>query len=82
MRHRIPSTSATLEMIPKQKTAPRLKVIMLLKTMAMESALIDDAPLPGAPDVSVCCPTAHPGFTLMVLLSRTMSLIVTRWFVH
>jgi hypothetical protein len=27
--------------------------------------------------VGVCCPTAHPGVTLVVLLSRTMSLIVT-----
>jgi hypothetical protein len=31
MRCRIPSTSATQEMVPKQKTAPRLKVINALK---------------------------------------------------
>jgi hypothetical protein len=36
MRCRVPSTSAMQEMVPKQKTAPRLKVIMLLKIMAME----------------------------------------------
>jgi hypothetical protein len=44
MRCRVPSTSAMQEMVPKQKTTPGLKVIMLLKTTAMEPALIDDAP--------------------------------------
>jgi hypothetical protein len=60
MRCRVLSTSTTHEMVPKQKTAPGLKVILLLKTTAMESALIDDTPLPSAPAVSVSCPTAHP----------------------
>jgi hypothetical protein len=32
--------------------------------------------------VSVCCPTAHPGVTFVVLLSRTASLIVTQWFLQ
>jgi hypothetical protein len=44
MWHIVPSTSTTQEMVPKQKPAPGLKVILLLKTMAMESALIDDTP--------------------------------------
>jgi hypothetical protein len=44
MRCRVPSVSMTQEMVPKQKTAPRLKVIMLLKVTAMESALINVAP--------------------------------------
>jgi hypothetical protein len=61
MQCRVLSTSATQEMVPKQKTAPRLKVILLLKMMAMESALIYDTPLPGAPDIGVLCPTTHPG---------------------
>ena len=46
--------------------------------------MIDDTPpLPGAPAVSVLCPTAHPGYPrhLVVLLGRTVSRIVTRWFV-
>jgi hypothetical protein len=64
MRCRVPSTSAAQEMVPKQKTAPGLKVIMLLKTMAMESALIDDDPLPGTLAVGVLCPTTHPGLPL------------------
>jgi hypothetical protein len=55
MRHRIPSTSATLEMIPKQKTAPRLKVIMLLKTMAMESAFVGVSKPGGSLDRRVNC---------------------------
>jgi hypothetical protein len=53
MRCRVPSTSATHEMVPKQKIAPGLKVILFLKMMAMELALIDDTPLPGAPAVGV-----------------------------
>jgi hypothetical protein len=32
---RVSSTSATHEMVPKQKIAPRLKVIFLLKMMAI-----------------------------------------------
>jgi hypothetical protein len=36
MRCRVPSMFAIQEMVPKQKTAPRLKVIMLLKVSAME----------------------------------------------
>ena len=50
---RVPSTSAMHEMVPKQKIAPGLKVILFLKMMAMELALIDDTPLPGAPAVGV-----------------------------
>jgi hypothetical protein len=30
--------------------------------------------------VNVCDPTAHHGFTHVMILGRTMSLIVTRWF--
>jgi hypothetical protein len=70
-------------MVSKQKTAPGLKVIMLLKVTAMESALINVAPpLPSALAVGVCYPTAHHGVTLVMLLGRTASLIVTRWFVR
>jgi hypothetical protein len=44
MRCRVPSTSATYEMAPKQKIAPGLKVALFLKMMAMELALIGDTP--------------------------------------
>jgi hypothetical protein len=36
MRCSVPYTSATQEMVLKQKTAPGLNVILLLKMMAME----------------------------------------------
>jgi hypothetical protein len=52
MRCRVPSMSATHEMVPKQKIAPGLKVILLLKMMAMELALIDDTP----PTCRASCP--------------------------
>jgi hypothetical protein len=54
--------SAMHEMVPKQNIAPGVRVILLLKMMAMDLALIDDTPLPGAPDVGVYCPTTHPGY--------------------
>jgi hypothetical protein len=38
-------------------------------------------PLPGAPAIGVCDQTTYHGVTHVVLLGRTMSLIVTRWFV-
>jgi hypothetical protein len=44
MRCRVPSMSAMHEMVLKQKIVPGLKVILLLKMMAMELALIDDTP--------------------------------------
>jgi hypothetical protein len=53
VRCKVPSMSATHEMVPKQKIAPGLKVILLLKIMAMKLALIDDTPLPSAPAVGV-----------------------------
>jgi hypothetical protein len=53
-----------------------------LKVTAMESVLINVAPLPGALVVGVCYLTAHHGVTLMMLFGRTASLIVTRWFVR
>jgi hypothetical protein len=44
MRCRVPSMSATHGMVPKQNIAPGLRVILLLKMMAMELALINDTP--------------------------------------
>jgi hypothetical protein len=45
--------SAMHEMVPKHNIAPWLRVILLLKMMAMELALNDDTPLPGAPTIGV-----------------------------
>jgi hypothetical protein len=73
MRCRVPSTSATQEMVPKQKTAPGLKVILLLKTTAMESALIDDAPPTWHASCRCFVTDRTPRVTLVVLLGRTAS---------
>jgi hypothetical protein len=53
-------------------------VILLLKVMAIELALINDTPLPGA---SYQCLESDrtPRNTLAVLLGRTVLLIVARW---
>jgi hypothetical protein len=81
MRHRVPSTSAMQEMVLKQKTSLGLKVILLLKMMAMESPLIDDTP-PTWRASCRCFVTDHtPKVTLVVLLGRSVSWIVNRWFV-
>jgi hypothetical protein len=36
----------------------------------------------GVPLVGICDPTTHHGVTHMMFLGRTVSLIVTRWFVQ
>jgi hypothetical protein len=80
MRCRVPSTSNTHEMAPKQKIAPGLKVTLLLKMMAMKLALIDDTP-PTWHAICRCLVSDRtPGDTLVVLLGRTVSSFVTRWF--
>jgi hypothetical protein len=52
-RCRAPSSSAMHEKVPKRNIAPRQRVILFLKVMAIELALINDTPLPGAPAVGV-----------------------------
>jgi hypothetical protein len=41
------------EMVPKRNIAPRRRVILFLKVMAIELALINDTPLPCTPAVGV-----------------------------
>jgi hypothetical protein len=77
MRCRVPSTSATHEKVPKQKLAPGLKVILLLKMMAMELALIDDTPPTWRASCRCLVSDRTPRGTLVVLLGRTVSWIVT-----
>jgi hypothetical protein len=81
MRCRVSSSSATHEMVPKQKIAPGLKVILLLKMMVMELALIDDTPPTWRARCRCLVSDRTPGGTLVVLLGMTLSWIVTRWFV-
>ena len=63
---RVPSTSATDEMIPKQKLAPGLKVILFLKMMAMELALIDDTPPTWGTNYRCLVSDCTPGVPSMV----------------
>jgi hypothetical protein len=67
MRCRVPSSSATDEIVPKQNMDPGRRIILCWKVTTIELAWIDDTPLPGAPAVSVLGPTAHPGLPLKVL---------------
>jgi hypothetical protein len=75
---RVPSMSATHEMVPKQIVAPGLRVILFLKMMAMELALINDTPPTWCASCRCLVSDRTPGGTLVVLLGRTMSQIVTR----
>jgi hypothetical protein len=68
------------KMVPKQKIAPGLKVILLLKMMAMELALIDDTPPTWNASYRCLVFDRTPRGTLVVLLGRMVSWIVTRWF--
>jgi hypothetical protein len=67
MRRRVPSSSSTDEMVPKQNVNPGQRTILCWKVMAIELAWISDTPLPGAPAVNVLGPTVHPGLPLEVL---------------
>jgi hypothetical protein len=81
MRCRVPSSSAMHEMAPKRNIVPRRRVILFLKVMAIELALINDTP----PTWRASCQCSEsdrtPRDTLAVLLDRTVLLIVARWFV-
>jgi hypothetical protein len=77
MRCRVPSTSTTQEIVSKHKTAPGRKVNLLLKTMAMESALIDDTPSTCRASCRCFVSDRTPRVTLVVLLGRMVSQIVT-----
>jgi hypothetical protein len=73
MRCRVPTTSATQEMVLKQKTAHGLKVILLLKMTAMESMLIDDTPPTWRTNCQCFVSKRTPRVTIVVLLGRTVS---------
>jgi hypothetical protein len=65
----------------RKKTAPGLKVILLLKMMVKELALIDDTQPTWRASYRCFVSDHTPGGTLVVLLGRMVSRIVTRWFV-
>jgi hypothetical protein len=57
-------------------------MIRVLKMIAMELSWINVAPLPGVSVISVYDLTAHHGVPHVMLLSRTMLLTATRWYVR
>jgi hypothetical protein len=79
---RIPISSATDKMVPKQNTDPGRSAILHWEVTANELAWINDTPLPGAPAVGVWSLTAYLGLPLAVLFGRTVLLTVTQWFVQ
>jgi hypothetical protein len=70
MRCRIPFSSATDKMVPKQNMDPGRRAILHWEVTAIE------------PAVGVWSPTTHPGSPLAVLLGRTVLLTVTQWFIR
>jgi hypothetical protein len=82
IRCRIPSSSATDEIVPKQNTNPGRMVILLLKVTAIELAWIVDTP----PTWRASCRCFGSDRTPRVApqgvsRSRTMSTTVAKWFV-
>jgi hypothetical protein len=67
MRCRVPASSATAEMVPKQNVDPGRKTILCKKVMAIELAWIDDTPPTWRASCRGFGPTAHPGLPLKVL---------------
>jgi hypothetical protein len=82
MRCRVPSSSATDEMVPKQNTDPGRRMILCCKVMAIELAWIGDTP----PTWRASCrcfgsdraPRVAPRGAFW---SRTVLPTVARWFV-
>jgi hypothetical protein len=81
MRCRVPSSSATNEMVPKQNMDPGRRMILCWKVMAIEQAWISDTPPTWHASCRCLGPTAHPGLPLEVLFGVGRVLpIVARWF--
>jgi hypothetical protein len=82
MRCRVPSSSATDEMVPKQNMDPGRRTILCWKVMAIELAWISDTPPTWRASCrcfgSDCAPRVAPRGAFW---SRTVLSIVARWFV-
>jgi hypothetical protein len=82
MRCRVPSSSATDEMVPKQNMDPGRKTILCWKVMAIELAWISDTPPTWRASCrcfgSDCAPEVAPQGAFW---SRMVLLTVARWFV-
>jgi hypothetical protein len=82
IRCRIPSSSATDEIVPKQNTDPGRMVILLLKVTAIELAWIVDTPPTWRASCRCFGSDRTPGVAPQgVFRSRTVSTTVAKWFV-
>jgi hypothetical protein len=82
MRCRVPSSSATDEMVPKQNTDPGRRVILLWKVTAIELARIVDTPPTWRASCRCFGSDRTPGVASQgVFRSRTVSTTVAKWFV-
>ena len=82
IRCRIPSSSATDEIVPKQNTDPGRRVILLWKVTAIELAWIVDTPPTWRASCRCFGSDRTPGVAPQgVFRSRTVSTTVAKWFV-
>jgi hypothetical protein len=82
MRCRVPSSSATDEIAPKQNTDPGRRVILLWKVTAIELAWIINTPPTWCASCRRFGSDRTPGVAPQgVFRSRTVSPTVAKWFV-
>jgi hypothetical protein len=82
MRCRVPSSSATDEIVPKQNMDPGRRMILCWKVTAIELAWIDDTPPTWRASCRCFGSDRAPGVTPQgAFRSRTMLPTVARWFV-
>ena len=82
IRCRVPSSSATDEIVPKQNTDPGRMVILLWKVTAIELAWIVDTPPTWRASCRCFGSDRTPGVAPQgVFRSRTVSTTVAKWFV-
>jgi hypothetical protein len=82
MQCRVPSSSATDEIVPKQNMDPGRRMILCWKVTAIELAWIDDTPPTWRASCRCFGSDCAPGVTPQVAFrSRTVLPTVARWFV-
>jgi hypothetical protein len=82
MRCRVPSSSATDEIVSKQNVDPGRRMILCWKVMAIELAWIDDTPPTWRASCRCFGSYCAPGVTPRgVFRSRMVLSTVARWFV-
>jgi hypothetical protein len=81
MRCRVPSSSATDEIVPKQKTDPGRRMTLCWKVTAIELAWIDDTPRTWRASCRCFGSDRAPGVAPQgAFWSRTVLSTVARWF--